>query len=61
MAQIKKQAADSGLKYRKEELLLADSLKPYRDVAEAVLLPGVEYTLEEAEAEVNKFLKGKVK
>lgn len=61
MAQIKKQDADEGLRYQKEELLPADSLKPYRDVAEAVLDSGKTYTLQEAVSEVEKFLKGKVR
>ncbi len=61
MTQSKKQTADESRRYQKKELLLADRLKPYHDVAEAVLVPGKEYTLREAEQEVEKFLKGKVR
>lgn len=61
MAQSKKTAADESRRYQKEELLQADNLKPYRDVAEAVLDSGEAYTLREAEHEVEKFLKGKVR
>lgn len=61
MAQSKKPATDEGRKYQKKDLLLADRLKPYRDVAEAVLDQERTYTLREAEVEIEKFLKGKVR
>lgn len=61
MAQNKKQAADTALKYRKEELLLADRFRTSRDLLEALLERDQEYTVAEAEATINGFLKGKVK
>lgn len=61
MAQNKKQAADMALKYRKEELLLADRFRTSRDLLEALLEWDQEYTVAEVEETINGFLKGKVK
>ena len=61
MAQNRKQAAEAGQRFRKDELLRAERLKKYRDLAGALLEPGAEYTLQEAEDHINQFLKGKVK
>lgn len=60
MAQNKKQSVELGLKHHKEDILKADSIRAYRDVAEAVLDDGQDYTLLEAEDKINQFLKGKV-
>lgn len=49
------------LKYRKEELLLADRFRTSRDLLEALLEWDQEYTVAEVEETINGFLKGKVK
>jgi len=61
MAQSKKQSAIAGLKYRKEELIRSEQFKTFPDLINALLEPDQEYTREEAENKINRFLKGKVK
>lgn len=57
----RKETAGAGLRFDREELLLADCLRDRRDLLEALLTPGQSYTLQEAEEQINQFLKGKVK
>lgn len=48
-------------KFTKEVLVKSKKFKDKRDLVSAILEDGVEYTVEEAEKEIEKFMKGKVK
>ena len=48
-------------KFTKEVLVKSKRFKDKRDLVSAILEDGVEYTVEEAEKEIEKFMKGKVK
>ena len=47
--------------FQKSQLVRADSFAYHRDILEAVLDDGKTYTVKEAEAAIEKYLKGKVK
>lgn len=59
--QKKTASEDEGAYFGKTELLMAERLKSYRDIAEALLDEACRYTVREAETIVKQFLKGKVK
>ena len=50
----------SGVRFCREALLQADCLKGRQDLVMALLSPEKSYTLQEAEEQINQFLKGKV-
>jgi arginine repressor len=48
-------------RFTKEVLVKSKTFKDKRDLVSAILEDGVEYTVAEAEKEIEKFMKGKVK
>lgn len=56
-----KQKVQADAAFKKEELLQADRYQEKRDLVSALLEYGREYTLAEADAAIDKFLKGKVR
>lgn len=49
------------LRFHKEELLEAGQYRDKRDLISALLADGREYSMTEADAMIEKFMKGKVK
>lgn len=56
-----KQTKQTEQKFKKCELLKAEQYREKRDLLNALLADGQEYTLSEADAAIEKFMKGKVK
>ena len=46
--------------FSKEQLIYSKRFQDYRDLLEGLLEQGKSYTIEEAEKEIQQFLKGKV-
>ncbi len=47
--------------FTKEQLLAAQRFRDRRDMADALLLPGRQYTAEDVEEKIARYKKGKVK
>lgn len=56
-----KEIKQKEIKFKKEELLQAECYEGKKDLVNALLEDGREYTQSEADAAISKFLKGKVK
>ncbi len=56
-----KETKQGETKYKKQELLKAERYRERKDLVGALLKDGREYSLEEVDAVIDKFVKGKVK
>lgn len=56
-----KETAVKTVKYSKESLIRSDRYMKRRDLLGALLKDGERYTLEEVDAKLNNYMKGKVK
>ena len=56
-----KETKQGETKYKKQELLKAERYRERKDLVGALLKDGREYSLEEVDAVIDKFMKGKVK
>ena len=56
-----KETKQGETKYKKQELLKAECYRERKDLVGALLEDGREYSLEEVDAVLDKFLKGKVR
>lgn len=54
-------ANDTAVKFSKEQLLRSVRYRKRRDLIGALLRDGGEYTLEEVDAKIENYMKGKVK
>ena len=60
MAEEKKTEKETGNTYTKDQILLSDKYAKRRDLVNALLEDGREYTIAEVDARMESFLKGKV-
>ena len=60
MAEEKKTEKVTGTTYTKDQILLSDKYAKRRDLVNALLEDGREYTIAEVDARMESFLKGKV-
>lgn len=60
MAEEKKTEKVTGNTYTKDQILLSDKYAKRRDLVNALLEDGGEYTIAEVDARMESFLKGKV-
>ncbi len=60
MAEEKKTEKVTGNTYTKDQILLSDKYAKRRDLVNALLEDGREYTIAEVDARMESFLKGKV-
>lgn len=56
-----KETKQGEIKYKKQELLKAECYRERKDLVGALLEDGREYSLEEVDAVIDKFMKGKVR
>lgn len=56
-----KQTKQTEPKFIKQELLMAEQYREKRDLLNALLADGQEYSFTEADTAIEKFMKGKVK
>jgi hypothetical protein len=57
----KPDAPEAAARYKKEKILTASKYVERKDILQAVLIDNKMYTLEEVDAAIEKFMKGRIK